>query len=144
MNKLLQKIKRTPLAIAAMAAVSIALMQPMMSAQAQMKPGNTSMSSDATGSAMQGGAMDMKGMMNDNHEKMASMKMTGNADVDFAAMMRIHHLGAIHMAKTELRDGKDPKMKKMSQRIIVAQQKEIAQLDKFLANNGQPADQPNK
>ncbi len=143
MNKILQKITLTPLAIAAMAAIGITLMQPVTSAQAQMKSGNTSMPLGTTGSVMQGGAMDPKAMK-DNHEKMAPMKMTGNADVDFAAMMRIHHLGAIHMAQAELRDGKDPKMKKMAQSIIVAQQKEITQLDNFLAKNGQLADKPNK
>lgn len=49
----------------------------------------------------------MKGKMKDKNDKMSSMKMTGNADVDFAMMMRIHHQGAIHMAQAQLRDGKD-------------------------------------
>lgn len=139
MNADLRKIKTMPLALVAL---TVALMQPVAFAQAQVKSGNAPMASESSGSPMQGGAMDMKGMMNGNHEKMASMKMSGNADVDFAAMMRIHHLGAIHMARAELRDGKDPEMKSMAQSILVAQQKEIAQLDKFLAKNGQPGHKP--
>ena len=62
--------------------------------------------------------MDMKGMMKDHNDKMSSMKMTSNADVDFAMMMRVHHQGAIDVAEAELRDGKDPQMKKMAKGII--------------------------
>ena len=83
--------------------------------------------------------MDMKGMMKDNNDKMSSMKMTGNADVDFATMMRVHHQGAIDMAQAELRDGKNVQMRKLATEIIAAQKKEIAMLDKFLAQNGQAA-----
>ena len=43
------------------------------------------------------------------------------------------------MAEAELRDGKDPQMKKMAKAIIAAQKKEIAMFDKFLASNQQPA-----
>lgn len=88
--------------------------------------------------------MDMKDMMKGNNDKMSSMKMTGNADVDFAMMMRIHHQGAIDMAEAELRDGKDSQMKKIAKGIIAAQKKEIAQFDKFLARNGQPVDKISK
>jgi len=90
------------------------------------------------------GGMDMKAMMKDNNEKMSSMAMTGNADVDFAMMMRIHHQGAIDMAQAELRDGKNPQMRKMAQDIIAAQKKEIAQLDKFLAKSGHSMDKMTK
>ena len=88
--------------------------------------------------------MDMKAMMKDGQEKMSSMKMTGNSDIDFAMMMRMHHQGAIDMAEAELRDGKAPQMRKMAERIIVAQKKEIAQLDAFLAKQGHPTDKLTK
>ena len=88
---------------------------------------------------MAGSGMDMMSMMKDMNDKMSSMKMSGNADVDFAAMMRVHHQGAIDMAQAELRDGKEPQMRKMARDIIAAQKKEIAQLDKFLAKKGQAA-----
>lgn len=104
-------------------------------------------SSGATGGAMSGmqgkpaasapmqGGMDMKAMMKDNNDKMAGMKMTGNADADFAMMMRMHHQGAIDMSEAQLRNGKDPEMLKMAKKIIADQKKEIAQFDKYLAKH---------
>ena len=78
---------------------------------------------------------DMKTMMKSMNDKMASMTMTGNHDVDFAQMMRIHHQGAIDMAEMELKNGKDASMRKMAQVVIKAQKKEIATIDRFLAKN---------
>ena len=129
------KFRITPSAAAA-TVLTLALFQPAAWSQAPAQP--------ASGAGMNSKSMDMKGMdmksmMKNNDEKMASMKMTGNADVDFAMMMRVHHQGAIDMAQAELRDGKDAQMRKLATNIIAAQKKEIAQLDKFLAKNGQPA-----
>ena len=141
------KFKFTPAVLSA-AALTLALFQPVAWSQSSAQPaqpasgagmgmgmGNKSM--DMKGMDSKG--MDMKSMMKNNNDKMAAMKMTGNADVDFAMMMRIHHQGAIDMAQAELRDGKDGKMRKLATTIIAAQKKEIAQLDRFLAKNGQPA-----
>lgn len=135
----LKKIASTSVAFAVL---GVALLQPLAFAQMQMKPGSEAMPGGKTGtSSMQGGAMDMKGMdmkgmMKDNNDKMSAMKMTGNADVDFAMMMRIHHQGAIDMAQAQLKDGKDPRMIKMAKSIIADQKKEIAVFDKFLADKG--------
>ena len=143
-------LKKNRTASVALAVLSVALLQPLAFAQMQMKPGSDAMPAGKAGaSSMSGGAKDMTGMnmkdmMKDNNDKMSSMKMTGNTDVDFAMMMRIHHLGAIDMAQAELRDGKDPQMKKMATAIIAAQKKEIAQFDKFLARNGQSSDKTSK
>jgi len=95
--------------------------------------------SAASQAAPAGGGMDMKAMMKDMNDKMSSMPMSGNPDVDFAMMMRIHHQGAIDMAQAELRDGKAPQMRKMASAIINAQKKEIAEIDKFLAKEHQGA-----
>ena len=144
------KFKFTPAVLSA-AALTLALFQPVAWSQSPAQPaqpasgagmgmGNKSM--DMKG--MDGEGMDMKSMMKNNNDKMAAMKMTGNADVDFAMMMRIHHQGAIDMAEAELRDGKDAQMRKLATNIIAAQKKEIAQLDKFLVKNGQPAPMMNK
>ena len=93
--------------------------------------------------AMPAGGMDhgadMKAMMKGMNDKMAGMAMTGNHDVDFAQMMRIHHQGAIDMAEMELKHGKDASMRKMAQEVIKAQKKEIATIDRFLAKKGSPA-----
>jgi hypothetical protein len=50
---------------------------------------------------------------------------SGNADSDFARMMIPHHQGAIDMAVAELRYGKDKRLKRLAQEIIVEQQQEI-------------------
>ena len=143
-------LKKNRTSSVALAVLSVALLQPLAFAQMQMKPGSEAMPPGKAGASSMPSAavdmkgVDMKGMMKDNNDKMSSMKMTGNTDVDFAMMMRIHHLGAIDMAQAELRDGKDPQMKKMATAIIAAQKKEIAQFDKFLAKNGQSVDKMSK
>lgn len=112
-------------------ALSAALFQPAAFAQPSAPPhAHRAAGQSSAPSSM--GSMDMKTMMKDMNEKMSSMPMSGDADVDFAMMMRIHHQGAIDMAQAELRDGKNPQMRKMANAIIVAQKKEIAQLDRFL------------
>ncbi len=112
--------------------------------QAQMPAGSGAMTKPATAasSGMDQGKMpighggDMKSKMDDMQSQMMAMKSTGNPDVDFAMMMRVHHQGAITMAEAELKDGNDPQMKKMAKSIIAAQKKEIAVFDKFLAKQG--------
>ncbi|MCY1169068.1 MAG: DUF305 domain-containing protein [Pseudomonadota bacterium] len=114
-------------------ALATVMFLPLASAQTPMA-GNMPMAN----------GMDMKAMMKDNNDKMSSMSMTGNADSDFAMMMRVHHQGAIDMAQAELKNGKEPQMRKMAQSIIAAQKKEIAQFDRFLAKHGHPADKMSK
>ena len=101
------------------------IVKPMPKAGMDMKPGME----------MKQG-MDMKPMMADMQDKMMAMKPTGNIDVDFAMMMRVHHQSAITMAEAELQNGKDPQMRAMAKDIIRTQKKEIAAFDKFLANRG--------
>ena len=108
-------------------------MKPGMAASAPMSSGNMDMKGMK-------GMKDMKDMMGSMNEKMTSMPMSGNADVDFAAMMRLHHQGAIQMAEAELKDAKNAEMRAMAKNIIAAQKKEIAQLEKFLAAQGHPVD----
>jgi len=55
-----------------------------------------------------------------------NVPFTGDADRDFARMMIPHHQGAIDMALVELRYGKDERLKRLAQEIIVEQQQEIA------------------
>ena len=76
-----------------------------------------------------GTADGFRAMMNDAvarmHEAM-NVPFTGDADRDFARMMIPHHQGAIDMALVELRHGKDERLKRLAQEIIVSQQQEIA------------------
>ena len=81
----------------------------------------------AAGDDMQGS---MKGMMTN----MESMKMSGDTDKDFAAMMKMHHQGAIDMAQTELKNGKDPKMRSMAKGgSSRPRRREIRKFDDWLA-----------
>lgn len=132
------------------AAVGVASVVMPLQAQTPQVPGMMTMPATAAsgmgkghmpmdGNMMGHGSAGMKSGMDDMQSKMSAMKSTGNPDVDFAMMMRVHHQGAVTMAEVELRDGKDPQMKKMAKAIIAAQKKEIAMFDKFLASNPQPA-----
>jgi DUF305 family protein family protein len=63
----------------------------------------------------------MTRMMND-----MAIKPSGNIDRDFVAMMIPHHQGAIDMAVSELRYGKNEQLRRIAQEIIVDQMQEIA------------------
>ena len=58
---------------------------------------------------------------------MTAMAITpsGDADVDFAAMMIPHHQGAIEMAQAELLHGHNEHLRRIAQEIIIDQQQEI-------------------
>lgn len=79
----------------------------------------------------QGGMYDAA--MKTMHEGMASVKPTGDADVDFVAGMIPHHQGAIDMAKVVLEKGADPEIKKLAEGIIKAQESEIKMMNDWLA-----------
>jgi hypothetical protein len=53
-------------------------------------------------------------------------KPTGDVDADFVAMMVPHHQGAIDMAVAVLRYGRNARIRRLAQEIIVTQQEEIA------------------
>ena len=74
----------------------------------------------------------MSHSMMSNMDNMKQMKSTGDVDKDFAVMMKIHHEGALDMAKMELASGKSPELKKMAKENIAGQTKEIARFDKWL------------
>ncbi len=129
MNRNIKHLNLRHLSVGAMA---VALLLPV--AHSQTKGAMPAMQGGmAASSAMPGKGMDMQSTMKDMNGKMGSMPMSGNPDVDFATMMRIHHQGAIDMANVELSTGKDPQMKKMAKAIIAAQKKEIAAFDAFLS-----------
>lgn len=70
------------------------------------------------------------------HGAMGSMTYTGNADIDFARGMIPHHQAAIDMAKTVIEYGSDPEIRKLAEDIVAAQEREIAQLEAWLATHG--------
>ena len=72
----------------------------------------------------------MKTMM----DKMMGMQMTGNTDKDFVMMMIPHHESAVTMAEDEISHGKKLELKKMAQKMIADQNKEISDFKTWLAN----------
>jgi uncharacterized protein (DUF305 family) len=64
-----------------------------------------------------------------------TMSFTGNPDVDFVQGMIPHHQGAIDMAKVQLQHGKDPEIKKLAEKIIADQEREIAEMQAWLKKN---------
>lgn len=91
-----------------------------------MGQGSSSMHSGSSG------PMDMHGTMMRGMEQMQQMKPTGDADRDFATMMRMHHQQAVEMSQAYLKQAKSPELKKMAQKIVQDQKREIAQFDKWL------------
>ena len=148
--------KHSLLALAATVAVSMSV-SATIDAQgpAASAPGSKMPAASAAGMSMgmgmdKGKGMDMsKGMaagdahgsdqmhksMMSGMEGMKMMKPTGDTDKDFAVMMKMHHQQALEMAKAEIAHGKSTELDALSRKIIAAQQKEIAQLDKWLATN---------
>ncbi|MEG8033728.1 MULTISPECIES: DUF305 domain-containing protein [Sphingomonas] len=71
--------------------------------------------------------------------RMHGAMMTGyssDPDRDFAKMMIPHHQGAIDMAEVELRFGKDERLRRLAQGIIVEQRQEIAVMQGILSEGG--------
>lgn len=83
----------------------------------------------------------LKGVMDKMMQDMHSMKMTGDADHDFAMMMKSHHQGAIDMANYELSNGKNEELKKLAQKIINDAGKDNTDLEKFLSSHQPDANQ---
>jgi uncharacterized protein (DUF305 family) len=79
-----------------------------------------------------GGGDAMPGMM--SPRDMDQLAHTTGADFDhrFLSMMIDHHQGALRMADTELRDGRDPQARALAQRIRDAQTAQITQMQSML------------
>ncbi|MFW0765096.1 DUF305 domain-containing protein [Trabulsiella odontotermitis] len=69
------------------------------------------------------------------HDKMMEGVKDPDPDKAFAKGMTAHHEGAIAMAETELKYGKDPEMRKLAEDIIKAQKGEIEMMNKWLSNH---------
>ena len=66
----------------------------------------------------------------------AAMCIAPSADVDrdFARAMIPHHQGAVEMARLELLYGRDPRLRRLAQGMVVEQSQEIALMRNILAS----------
>jgi uncharacterized protein (DUF305 family) len=81
---------------------------------------------------MDHGSMGGDGMMTE--EEMAQLEQSTGADFDrlWLQLMVKHHQGAVAMARTEVEQGSDPAAKALAQKIIDAQEAEIAEMQAML------------
>lgn len=115
---------RMPIRVFAMAMVMLAL------------PAVSSAQEPSTATPPSSSSMPMEHADKGEMKGHGGMSMTGDADYDFAVNMRKHHQMALVMAQAEMKNGKDSTMRAMANKIIVAQKKEIAELDRWIAVRG--------
>lgn len=89
------------------------------------------------GSGLDAGHAAMEEGMDDMNRLMMSGMTASDIDVAFICGMIPHHWGAIVMAKAELAHGDDPWAKELAQKIITAQEAEIAQMLDWLGKQPQ-------
>jgi uncharacterized protein (DUF305 family) len=84
------------------------------------------------------GWSELTASMEKMHAAMISTERSGDNDLDFVRLMLPHHQAAIDMARTQLRHGKDPQMRRLAQEIITDQESEIELMQLWLRqHNGQ-------
>jgi len=136
-----------PLALVPLVAILLALAIVLVTAPARGQTAATTPSAStpsvSTGIAAQTGsdapeARALRDADTKMHAGMMSVRQSGDADRDFVASMIPHHQGAIDMATIELQFGKDADTRQMAERIIAAQQKEIAEMNAWLAKHPAP------
>lgn len=74
--------------------------------------------------------------MDENNQLMMRAGMVEDLDVAFVCAMIPHHQGAINMARAELEDGDNEWAKEMAQKVIDAQEQEIAEMVSWLEGEG--------
>nr|WP_314258428.1 DUF305 domain-containing protein [uncultured Devosia sp.] len=88
------------------------------------------------GHEMNAAQADLMAGMDENNALMMSAGMVDDIDVAFVCSMIPHHQSAINMAKAELDHGDNPWAKEMAQKIIDAQEAEIAEMVAWLQREG--------
>lgn len=82
-------------------------------------------------------ASDFQGEMDASMAAMMSAmhapSYSGDADIDFLAMMVPHHQGAVDMARLVLQHGRDPVTRQLAEEIIAGQTVEIESMQRRLA-----------
>jgi hypothetical protein len=65
------------------------------------------------------------------------MKLVGDPDRDFAALLIAHHEDLIFLARTQLEHGADEQLRQVAQKILDEQQKQISELKEWQVRNRQ-------
>ncbi|MEO5774214.1 MAG: DUF305 domain-containing protein [Sphingomicrobium sp.] len=84
----------------------------------------------------------MMGAMDKMQSDMSGMRMTGNIDQDFLAMMVPHHQSGVEMAEIYLQKGRDPQLRKLAEQIVRSQHEEIRYMQSRLPEAGAPNQAP--
>jgi Cu/Ag efflux protein CusF len=71
------------------------------------------------------------------NNRFKDMKLTGDPDRDFAAVLIAHHEDLIFLAKTQLEHGGDRQMRQLAQKILDEQQKQISELKEWQVRSRQ-------
>ena len=77
-------------------------------------------------------------IMEKMHKEMQAHQSTGDADIDFAKMMAIHHRGAIEMGQLYLKYQNNRNLKTMTEKGIAQQQREVKDLEAEAARERAP------
>ncbi|WP_246505402.1 copper-binding protein [Microvirga antarctica] len=80
-------------------------------------------------------------------DRFNNMKLAGDPDRDFAALLIAHHEDLIFLARTQLEHGADEQLRRVAQKILDEQQRQISELKEWQVRNRQgdyraKADQP--
>lgn len=67
--------------------------------------------------------------------KMKDLKTTGNPDKDYAQLMQAHHEAAVNMSKAEVAHGHHAELKKMAQKMMADDGREIKTFKDYLSAN---------
>lgn len=73
---------------------------------------------------------EMERTVQKSNNDMVTIPVSGDVDMDFAGAMIPHQQGTVDLAKLELQYGKDPAMRKIAQKIVESQPKDITELQK--------------
>jgi len=95
------------------------------------RTGETALCTRAWGAAEDGFYAEMDRANTRMHRGM-EIAPTGDPDRDFARLMIPHHQGAIDMALVQLKYGRDQRLKRLAQSVVVEQNQEIAYMRTLL------------
>ena len=71
-------------------------------------------------------------------DRFKDMKLSGDPDKDFAALAIAHHEDLIFLARTQLEHGADEQLRRLAQKFVDEQQKQISELKEWQVRNRRP------